>query len=232
MNPVCGAEKDTGCELQTIYSRRFRANQDYRVRVWRVLVKHFFQQHIPPDGAVLDLGCGYGEFINAVTAREKYGMDLNPASAGHLTSEVKLLAQDCSARWELPDNSLDVVFTSNFFEHLPDKRTLARTLQEARRCLKPNGRLIAMGPNIKYVPGAYWDFWDHYLPLTEASLSEGLETNGFAIEVCQPRFLPYTMVKSREYPTCMLAFYLKMPWAWRLLGKQFLTIARKRGQSG
>lgn len=36
-----------------------------------------------------------------------------------LVSEVELIAQDCSTRWALPENSLDVVFPSNF-------RTLAR----------------------------------------------------------------------------------------------------------
>ena len=214
-------------ELKTIYARRFQANLDYRRRVWRVLVEHVFQPHIPPGGAVLDLGCGYGEFINAVRAGVKYGMDLNPASAEHLAPEVRLLRQDCSAPWDLPENSLDVVFTSNFFEHLPDKATLGRTLEQARRCLKAGGKLIAMGPNIRYVPGAYWDFWDHYLPLTEASLSEGLETNGFAVEVCHPRFLPYTMVNSREYPDFVLAAYLKLRWAWRFFGKQFLIVAQK-----
>src|ERR1043165_5219610 len=127
-------------------------------------------------------------------------MDLNPASAQHLASGVNLLRQDCSDQWQLPDESLDTVFTSNFFEHLPDKAALGRTLQQVRRCLKTGGKLIAMGPNIKYLPGAYWDFWDHYLPLTETSLGEGLSTNGFVVEQSHPRFLPYTMVNSRQYP--------------------------------
>ena len=225
---ISNAGKADAQELQTIYSRRFQGNQAYRIRVWRVLVRHFFQKHIPCDGTVLDLGCGYGEFINSVTAHVKYGMDLNPATVDHLASEVKMLRQDCSARWDLPDGSLDAVFTSNFFEHLPDKATLARTLQQAHRCLKPGGRLIAMGPNIKHLPGAYWDFWDHYLPLTELSLSEGLETNGFAVEICHGRFLPYTMVSAREYPDFVLKCYLGLPWVWRFFGRQFLVVARKR----
>jgi SAM-dependent methyltransferase len=214
-------------ELRNIYSRRFQANLEYRRGVWEVLVKHVFQHYVRKDGAVLDLGCGYGEFINAVAAGTKYGMDLNPASAEHLDPGVRLLRQDCSARWDLMDNSLDVVFTSNFFEHLPDKTTLGRTLEEARRCLKPGGRIIAIGPNIKHVPGAYWDFWDHYLPLTELSLTEGMETHGFTVERCEGKFLPYTMVKSRRYPQFVLACYLKLPFAWRLFGKQFLVIAQK-----
>jgi predicted SAM-dependent methyltransferase len=74
--------------------------------------------------------------------------------------------------------SLDVVFTSNFLEHLPDKVHVERTLAQAWRCLKDDGFIICLGPNIKYVPGAYWDFWDHFIPLTELSLSEVLKMKG------------------------------------------------------
>jgi hypothetical protein len=46
-----------------------------------------------------------------------------------------------------------------------------------------------MGSNIKYLPEMYWDFWDHYLPLTERSLQEVLELVGFKVERCIPKFL-------------------------------------------
>ena len=69
-----------------------------------------------------------------------------------------------------------------------------RTLRQALRCLKPGGRLIAMGPNIKYLPGTYWDFFDHHTILTEASLSEAMEVAGFKVENFRARFLPYTII--------------------------------------
>jgi hypothetical protein len=81
-----------------------------------------------------------------------------------------------------------------------------------------------MGPNIKYLPGAYWDFWDHYVPLTEASLKEALITRGFTVDVCIGRFLPYTMSDGRRYPLALLRAYLRLPLAWRFLGKQFLVV--------
>jgi SAM-dependent methyltransferase len=218
----------TAQEVQTIYSQRFAESRAYRQKVWRVLTADFFQAMILPSGAVLDLGCGYGEFINQITASTKFAMDLNPDSARMLAKGIQFLQQDCSQRWPLPDNSLDGVFTSNFFEHLPDKATLGRTLEQAHRCLKPEGRLIALGPNVKFLPGAYWDFWDHYLPLTDTSLCEGLENRGFAIERSEPKFLPYTMVKAGEYPLLFLRVYLRLPFAWRLLGKQFLVVALKK----
>ena len=214
-------------DLQTIYSQRFATNQAYRQKVWQVLIADFFQQFIAPSASVLDLGCGYGEFINQIAASKKYGMDLNADTAKHLAPGLTFFQQDCSQPWPLPQNSLDTVFTSNFFEHLPDKATLGRTLQQALRCLKPGGRLICLGPNIKYLPGAYWDFWDHYLPLTELSLAEGLRNRGFSIERCEPRFLPYTMVSGRQYPLIFIRLYLRLPIAWRFFGKQFLVVAPK-----
>ena len=84
-----------------------------------------------------------------------------------------------------------------------------------------------MGPNIKYTQGSYWDFFDHYVELTELSLSEVLSNCGFEIEEQVGRFLPYTMSQGREYAPWTLRLYLKMPATWALFGKQFLVIARK-----
>ena len=129
--------------------------------------------------------------------------------------------------WPLPDNSLDIVFTSNFFEHLPNKECLKQTLRQAFRCLKPGGRLIAVGPNVKYLPGLHWDFFDHHTILTEASLGEVLEMIGFRVEKAVPRFLPYTMVNAPEYPLWILRLYLRLPKLWWVKGRQFLVIGKK-----
>ena len=213
-------------DLQRIYSVRFGSDLEYRKRIWQVLVGDFFSKYVQPTDAVLDLGCGYGEFINAVSCREKFAMDLNPDAPQFLAPGVRFLPQDCSARWPLEDGSLDVVFTSNFFEHLPDKTALGRTLDEIKRCLRPGGRLISMGPNIKYLPGQYWDFWDHCVALTETSVKEALVTRGFEINVCLGKFLPYTAAARRRYPLFFLRAYLKLPLAWHIFGRQFLVVAR------
>ena len=214
-------------ELQSIYEHRFTTMLRYRTAVWQVLASAFFQKYVARDATVLDLGCGYGEFINHIQCGRKLGMDLNPRSPEFLAKDVRFLQQDCSLHWNQPDASLDVVFTSNFFEHLPDKLSLRNTLQEAHRCLKPGGRLIAMGPNIKYVPGSYWDFWDHFLCLTEMSLGEGLENNGYQVVESIPRFLPYSMVNAPRYPVALLRAYLALPVLWPLFGKQFLVVAER-----
>lgn len=213
-------------DLDQMYRTRFAGRHSYRQRVWRVLVT-WFGRWIPADATVLDLGCGYCEFINNVQAGRKLAMDLNPEASNRAAAGVTVFQQDCSEPWPVPAGSLDVVFTSNFFEHLPSKAHLERTLIEAFRALKPGGRLIALGPNLKYLTGRYWDYWDHYVPLTEMSLGEGLRTLGYAVIVSIDRFLPFTMSEGGEYPIWTLQAYLSFSIAWKIFGKQFLVVAEK-----
>ena len=213
-------------ELQRIYGARFAGRTDYRTRVWQVLAP-FFSRWVPASGSVLDLGAGYCEFINNAAAREKFAMDLNPDVRGRAAPGITVLEQDCSQPWPLPEASLDAVFTSNFLEHLPHKAAVRAVLSHAWRCLKPGGRFVAMGPNIKYAPGVYWDFFDHYVELTELSLAEALANCGFEIEKQVGRFLPYTMSHGRQCPILALRLYLGLPFLWPLFGKQFLVVARK-----
>jgi SAM-dependent methyltransferase len=215
------------CDLRAEYRLRFSPLQDYRNRVWKVLAESFFQKFIPAEASVLDLGCGWGEFINHIRAAKKWGMDLNPDAPAHLEEEVTFLQQNCSQAWPLPDESLDVVFSSNFFEHLPTKADLQRTLQEAYRTVKTGGKLICLGPNIRFLAGSYWDFWDHHLPLTDRSLAEVLRMTGFRIELQRARFLPYTMVDKAPAPLFLIRWYLRFPLLWRFFGKQFLIVAEK-----
>ena len=219
--------RSTQQELSKIYHRRFARTAAYRNRVWQVLTREFFNRWVAADATVLDLGCGYGAFIKNIIAGRKLAMDLNPDAPKHLAAGVEFLHQDCSTTWPTPDNSLDVVFTSNFFEHLPDKSALNRTLQQALRSLKPGGRLIALGPNIKFLHGQYWDFYDHHVYLTEASLGEAMEVEGYEIEFITPQFLPFTMVEAPEYPMGFVRAFINFPLLWRIFGKQFLVVARK-----
>ncbi len=214
-------------DLGKEYQQRFAKLAGYRDSVWKVLVSQFFQELVPKNGAVLDLGSGWGEFIRNVKAGRKVAMDLNPDMATRVGEGVDILLQNCSERWEVADHSLDVVFTSNFFEHLPDKDALRRTLQEAHRCLKSGGRIICLGPNIRFLHGAYWDFWDHFLPLTDRSMVEGLSLLDFVVERAEPRFLPYSMSQGFTPPVAFISLYLRLPFLWRFFGKQFLVIARK-----
>ena len=74
--------------VRQIYQLRFSGQEEYRTAIWKILVKKFFSKWIPRDATVLDLGCGYGEFINNIENSERHGMDLNPDSLDYLDKKV------------------------------------------------------------------------------------------------------------------------------------------------
>jgi len=127
----------------------------------------------------------------------------------------------------LSPRPVDVVFTSNFLEHLPAKKDLTHCLQETSRILRPGGRFIALGPNIRFAFREYWDFFDHYLPLSDRPLVEALEINGFRSDLVIAKFLPYTMKGKMPTHPSLVRLYLAFPLAWRFLGRQFLVVASK-----
>ena len=213
--------------LTQIYEKRFSGLENYRNEVWKLLINNFFYKWIKSTDHILDLGCGYGEFINHTKCKKRHAMDLNPKTKSLLDKEIIFHQQDCSASWEIDPNSLDLVFTSNFFEHLPNKKALDATVSQAKRCLKKGGRIITMGPNISILKGKYWDFWDHHVALSDQSLGELLQIHDFTIEHSYSKFLPYNMVRVKERPLILVSLYLRFPISWKLFGKQFLIVARK-----
>ena len=154
-------------------------------------------------------------------------MDLNPKTKSLLDKGIFFHEQDCSKPWKIEAKSLDLVFTSNFFEHLPNKESLDRTVCEIKKALKPGGRLIAMGPNINVLKGKYWDFWDHHVALSDQSLYELLDIHEFTIEESYSKFLPYNMVRVKERPLFLVSLYIRFQFLWKIFGKQFLIVSKK-----
>jgi len=96
------------------------------------------------------------------------------------------------------------------------------------RVLKPGGRFILMGPNIRYLAGRYWDYFDHHVPLSDASICEVLLLKGFRLAHVEPRFLPYTVKGTRLRWRWLIEAYLSLrPLSSRIVGKQFLVVAAK-----
>jgi SAM-dependent methyltransferase len=214
--------------LATLYRHRFDPDTLPRKnRIWKVLCSRFFQSYIGNDATVLDLACGYGEFISSIKAHRKIAVDLNPDSPSHLPKDVEFHATPATDLSPIRSGEVSAVFTSNFLEHLPNKQALDQVFAEVLRVLRPGGRFLILGPNVRYLPGKYWDFYDHHLPLSDRSLTEGLVIAGFDIEKSVDRFLPYTTQSSLPQHPALVALYLRFPLAWRFMGKQFFIVARK-----
>lgn len=215
-------------ELDKLYARRFpEADLPKKDAVWRVLCTRFFQPMIRPNDTVLDLGAGHGEFLRHIQCRAKIAVELNGEARRWLPPEIRLVAQPGWDLRELAAASVDVVFASNFFEHLPDKEKLLRTLAELRRVLVAGGRLIILQPNLACLDGRFFDFLDHHLPLTDRSMAEALLLSGFKITRSVARFLPFTTRGRIPQAPWLVRLYLLCPPAWRLMGKQMLIQAEK-----
>ena len=118
-----------------VYANRFAGKSEFRDALWSVLCTDFFQKYIPEDSHVLELAAGHCEFINHIRAAVKTAVDINPDTARHAAPGVKVVLSSTTDLSAIPDGSQDVVFASNFFEHLP-KPDIVRTLRECHRILR------------------------------------------------------------------------------------------------
>jgi ubiquinone/menaquinone biosynthesis C-methylase UbiE len=213
-------------DLKEIYQKRFGHDIEFRDKMYKILCSHFFQKYVPPDSVVLDIAAGYCEFINNISAGKKIAIDINPDIKQLARNDVEIIMSPSTEVKDIGDESIDVVFTSNFFEHLT-RKDIVKTIREVNRMLRPGGKFLILQPNYKYCYRDYWMFFDHITALDHRSLSEVLIVNGFDIMECKPRFLPYT-TKSRYLKKLFLVkLYLKIPFAQLVFGKQAFIYARK-----
>jgi SAM-dependent methyltransferase len=101
---------------------------------------------------VLDLGAGAG-IVEAMNVKGKVrricGIDLDPRVVDNPYLDEGLVCDANSIPY--PDQSFDVVFSDNVFEHLEQPELV---LKEVWRVLRPGGRLLVKTPNTA-----------HYMPL-------------------------------------------------------------------
>jgi SAM-dependent methyltransferase len=226
-----GADHQNSVEnVMRIYQERFddvdAARKD---RIWTVITA-YLQRFVEPDAVVLDIACDRGDFIRNIRAGEKWATDLRDVSS-HLTPDIRFVqANGLELDRVVPQSHFDVIFMSNYLEHLPGGDAVIDQLRVARRLLRKDGRVVILQPNIRLVGNAYWDFIDHSAALTERSLVEAAELAGLRTDRVITRFLPFT-TKSRlpQHPLLVRA-YLAVPPAWLLMGKQTLYIGSKPGQ--
>jgi len=223
-----GRENDA-MDTVKLYRKRFgeraRVNNDV---IWAVLCKEFFQDYVRPSDTVLDLGAGYCEFINHIRCAKKIAVDLNDDTSSYAGPGVQVMKSLSSDMRLVPDAFVDVVFASNFFEHLPSKEEFLRTLREIKRVLRPEGRLLILQPNVRFLHGEYWDSLDHHLPLTDRSVVEALHLVGLRVVESRPRFLPDNAGDNRPslHPWIVRLYLHAPPMQW-LLGKQAWIVASK-----
>ena len=212
----------------SVYDLRFgERERSAKEAVWREIGRFLQRRYIPQSSKVLDIATDEGYFIRNITAAERWASDLRDTSSS-MPDGVRFIQSDgLSLTDSVPNDYFDVVFMSNYLEHLDSSESVIEQLRVAHRLLRKGGRVIVLQPNIKLVGAAYWDFIDHHVALTETSLVEAATFAGFTTEGVIQRFLPYSVKgKLPAHPTLVRAYLAFRP-AWWFLGKQTLYVGRR-----
>jgi SAM-dependent methyltransferase len=172
---------------------------------------------------VLDLGAGYCSFVNHVRATERHALDKAASFAAHAGPGVTTHVGSCDDLSAFGPGRFDAVFASNLLEHL-EWPVIERTLDEVRRALKPEGRLLLVQPNFRYCARQYFDDYTHRTIFTHVGLADLLRSRGFAPERVEPRFLPFSFKSRAPKWEFLVALYLRLPV--RPLARQMLVVAR------
>jgi SAM-dependent methyltransferase len=222
---VAPGSQPQGINYERLYACRFSdIGQHRREAVWQEIARYMHRRMGAPQ-RILDPAAGRGEFITAVPAAERWGVDL----IGHgvpESADVRMIIEDIMAA-ELPTDYFDGVFVSNFLEHLADQNAVAAVLGKLYSVLKPGGRIAVIGPNFRYCAREYFDCADHSVILSHVAVTEHLYASGYDITSVSPRFLPYSFRSLLPPSPLLTRAYLRVPLFWRLLGKQFFVLATK-----
>lgn len=212
--------------FERLYEYRFRnIDPQGRQAVWSEIAR-FVVAEMGDPRCLLDPAGGRGEFINAARAAERWFVDLVAPDVGTIVDGVNLLTGDIM-KMELPSNYFGGIFVSNFLEHLSSQEAVAAFLEKMIECQATGGRIAVLGPNFRYCAKDYFDCADHCVALTHVAVAEHLYGAGYEVEKVIPRFLPFSFRGVLPPSAALTRVYLKVPLAWRVIGKQFLVIGRK-----
>ena len=222
-------------DVARLYAYRFpRTTHDQRIWLWKALYEGWFGRYVGEHDAVLEIAPGYCEFINNVPAsQERVGVDLNEETQRFAARGVVLHHVSAELAGDvLPADHFDCVFVSNFFEHCQTRQQLLLVLRVIHRAMKSSGKLLILSPNYKHAVRAYFDYFDHHLPLTDRSMAEALAIAGFDIAESIAQTLPLSthgrLPQQRLLLRALVHAYLRLPVVWKLFGSQFFIVAHKR----
>ena len=117
-------------DLEITYRQRFSEHDVVaKDSVWKEIAT-YLQRYLAKDGPVLDVACDHGAFIRHIKACERWATDLRDVS-GCMTSDIKFVQADgCQMADSLPHNHFEMVFMSNYLEHLPSAEAVVQQIRQ------------------------------------------------------------------------------------------------------
>jgi trans-aconitate methyltransferase len=192
-----------------------------RATVWREIAR-YVERDAPDCDLALELGAGYCDFINQFGARRKLAFDLNPEMARFAARGVELRIDDANALPGVAAGSADLIFASNFLEHLTEPQ-LAVLLPRVRECLSARGRFIVLQPNYTRCAERYFEDPTHVTIFSDSNLAATFESHGLRVLKLVPGLLPFTMNSRLPKSGILTRLYLNSPW--KPLAAQMYAVA-------
>lgn len=218
-------------KLDVLYENRFSENRDTKNGVWIEITKWMNRFWKSEYDSVVDVAAGYCEFVNNFNPSsdvKKFAFDANPDVDKTAVGDVKTIVDTIdNLENHFDKESISVFFMSNFLEHI-EKSQIEKLFSDTYGILKKGGQLWILTPNIKYVGGKYWDFWDHITPITDEALIEAAKMYGYKPVKTVKRFLPFTTKSSLPQSQWIVGLYLKlMPLSGAFFGEQSFLVMEK-----
>jgi 2-polyprenyl-3-methyl-5-hydroxy-6-metoxy-1,4-benzoquinol methylase len=113
----------------------------------------------PEKGALLDIGAGTGDFLQAAQKQGWAVYGVEPNATARTAAKQKGISVESELR-NLPSQRYEVITLWHALEHLPH---LEEQLQELKKRLKPDGIIVVAVPNYNSFDAAYYKtYWAGY----------------------------------------------------------------------
>ena len=218
---------------QSYFDREYFTLHDGKRRYLSFLVDLLRRSGVT-GGRVLDVGCGLGFFLCALSRSgfEPFGLEKNAGAAerARAACDASVSVGDAEAPFPFPDAYFSAVTLFDVIEHF---RRVPGVLAECRRVLEPGGKLFAItlnaGSLARPLLGKSWSFFldpTHVTLFSKSSLRRAIAEAGF-----QPRRLTtmsnfYLIGEGnpRLKPLRRIGRVITTPW----LGDSLLAVAERR----
>ena len=194
--------------------------------VWEEICRYLNRHYIGRDAAVLELGCGYGDFIGNISAAQKTAIERDENYKPYIEAYGGIdirFGDSIKELKKIESNKYNVVFCSNYFEHFTIG-AVQRQLNMIARILTQDGKLIVLQPNFSLCCEHYFDDWTHKTAFSDISFSDLLSDSGFfRVDKCIKGFMPFSIKSRLPVIRAIVRAYL---WSGvKPFAAQFLIIA-------
>lgn len=183
-------------------TKRQRLEADYWLfRARRDLILRLIQKiGAPAHNRVLDVGCGGGYLIKLLEKkgfRRVWGIDISDRAVFLCQKRgIKNVFVGDGIKTKFKEKMFDFVIADNVLEHIEDE---GAALNEWRRILKENGRLIVLVPAFQGLWSPHDEICHHYRRYSQSVVIKALEKAFFEVERSScwnlSLFFPASLVK-------------------------------------